>query len=250
MALRAGCGTQSTELARKDCDVTRSHDGWTFIFDVDGTLVDSAAAIVECWRETLQTFGHTYSFDGLHRFSGMAGPDLLARVLPREALGDMQEIEDAQAKRYRTVYLPGIKAFVGVRELFMQLRADGHAIGLATSCRRDELHVYERQLQILDLVGAVACGSDDARGKPHPDLYERVVHGLAPRTLRHVIAVGDTPYDAMAARALGIRPIGTVTGGFSQSQLEDAGCIAVCLGPTDLAQYLRSPAAIEERLSF
>jgi phosphoglycolate phosphatase-like HAD superfamily hydrolase len=224
---------------------------WTFIFDVDGTLVDSAGAIIECWQGTLRELGHEFTFEELHRLSGMDGAEMLARVLPNaehaELIGRALAL---QAKRYQALYLQDVRAFDGVRELFEELHAAGHQIGLGTSCSPPELAVYHSRMNVQHLVDAVACGGDTARGKPHPDLFELVLHKLNPATLHRVLAVGDTPYDAMAAAAVGIRAIGTVTGGFSQTALEDAGCIAVALGPRDLAASLRASGRFEEQFAF
>jgi phosphoglycolate phosphatase-like HAD superfamily hydrolase len=180
----------------------------------------------------------------------MDGAEMLARVLPKAALGEsIGPALALQANRYQDLYLPDIRPFDGVRELFEQLHAAGHRIGLGTSCSPPELAIYQSRMNVQHLVDAVACGGDAARGKPHPDLFELVIHKLNPPTLRHVLAVGDTPYDAMAAAAVGIRAIGTVTGGFSQTELEDAGCLAVTFGPRDLAASLRTPERFEEQLA-
>jgi HAD superfamily hydrolase (TIGR01549 family) len=246
-------GRREDLRAQRSCVVSASSDRqpWTFIFDVDGTLVDSARAIIECWRGTLEELGHEFTFEQLHRFSGMDATEMLAHVLPEAELGKLTDAALAlQAKRYQDIYLPHIKPFEGVRELFEELRAAGHRIGLATSCSPPELAVYQSCMNVQHLVDAVACGGDTARGKPHPDLFELVLHKLNPPTLHHVLAFGDTPYDAIAAAAVGIRTIGTVTGGFSQTQLEDAGCIAVALGPHDLAASLRAPGRFEEQFAF
>jgi phosphoglycolate phosphatase-like HAD superfamily hydrolase len=104
-------------------------------------------------------------------------------------------------------------------------------------------------MKVQHLVDALACGGGPARGKPHPDLFELALHKLAPPTLRHVLAVGDSPYDAAAAAAVGIRTIGTTTGGFSRSELKDAGCIAVTVGLRDLAASLRELWRFEEQLA-
>jgi phosphoglycolate phosphatase-like HAD superfamily hydrolase len=56
--------------------------------------------------------------------------------------------------------------------------------------------------------------------------------------------IGDTPYDAEAARKAGIPAVGVLCGGFPESALREAGCIAVFEGPSDLlARYAESPLA-------
>src|SRR5207253_10705723 len=54
-----------------------------FIFDVEGTLVDTVMATLCCWRTTLEGFGFSVTLADLHRYSGMDGSDMLARLLPQ-----------------------------------------------------------------------------------------------------------------------------------------------------------------------
>jgi HAD superfamily hydrolase (TIGR01549 family) len=195
------------------------------IFDVEGTLVDCAFHITESWHQTLQDRGYLFSDLLLHKYSGMDSDDMLRILLPDANDDEKAWIKNRQAERYREEFLPKIQAVPGVRSLLKQLHRNGHRIALATACMSDELATY------LDLTGAgefidiVACGDDGVRGKPHPDLFRLALGRLGAR--KNATAVGDTPYDAIAASRAGIRTIGTMTGGFSMRELEDAGCYAV-----------------------
>jgi phosphoglycolate phosphatase-like HAD superfamily hydrolase len=100
----------------------------------------------------------------------------------------------------------------------------------------------ERYLDITGIAGlvdGVACGNDVKVGKPSPDLVslalKRVRAGRA-----QAVLVGDTPYDSEAARAAGIRPIGVLTGHFSERTLREAGCEAVFADVLRFADALRS----------
>jgi HAD superfamily hydrolase (TIGR01509 family) len=224
---------------------------WTFIFDVEGTLVDCAEPIIRSWQDTLGSFGHSFSYEQVHRLSGMDANDMLAKLLPATELAHTgAQILLEQTKRYHEVYRPHVRAFPGVKTLFEQLKDAGHRIALGTTCAQADLDCYYPLLGVRDLVDAVACGDDVCRGKPHPDLFESVLQQLRPSKLRHVLVIGDTPYDAEAARKVGVRAIGTTTGGFTQTELENAGCVAVCLGPHELAEYLSNPAAVADQFAF
>jgi phosphoglycolate phosphatase-like HAD superfamily hydrolase len=65
------------------------------------------------------------------------------------------------------------------------------------------------------------------RGKPHSDLFRYVLDKLALHQHSQALAIGDTPYDAMAALATGMRSVGVLTGGFSEVELKQAGCASV-----------------------
>jgi phosphoglycolate phosphatase-like HAD superfamily hydrolase len=84
------------------------------------------------------------------------------------------------------------------------------------------------------MIDAVACGADAAHGKPHP--FEVCLRKLG--CMPHdALAVGDTPYDARAARSAGVTPIGLETGGFARAALAKAGCVAVFSDPADLLKH-------------
>jgi HAD superfamily hydrolase (TIGR01549 family) len=195
------------------------------VFDVEGTLVDCAYQVTESWHQTLGDCGHSFSGLQLHKYSGMDSDDMLRILLPDAGDAEKDPIKNQQAERYRKEFLPKVKAIPGVRSLLKQLRRNGHRIALATTCKSDELAIYLELTGAGEFIDVVACGDDGVKGKPHPDLFRLALGRLGAR--KNATAVGDTPYDAIAASRAGIRTIGTMTGGFSMRELEDAGCYAV-----------------------
>jgi hypothetical protein len=79
-------------------------------------------------------------------------------------------------------------------------------------------------MHVLELVDAVACGDDVRKGKPHPDLYYSGLKKIGLKKADQAMCVGDSPFDAMAARLLGLRAAGVLTGGFTSAALARAGC--------------------------
>ena len=195
------------------------------IFDVEGTLVDCVYQTLESWRETLADFGLTFSVEQLHPYLGMDGGEMLDFLLrDSKARGLKQEILSEQGVRYREKFLPTVAAFPGIRSLFGSVRELGWRIGLATTCQPDELQHYGTIVGAFDLVEAVACGADVKRGKPDSSLYAVALERLG-TDARQALAVGDTPYDAVAAARAGLAgTIGVLTGGFSSTALRAAGC--------------------------
>jgi len=209
------------------------------IFDVEGTLVDCVQETLSCWRETFHSFGFEFSIAELHRHSGRDAGDMIGALLPP---GDAERLasalKEAQGKRYRQEYLPRVKALPQVRPLLERLRGEGHGLAIATSCASDELRHYIGLTKISDLIDTVACGEDVKREKPHPDLV-RVALARA-GSCAHAVMIGDTPYDAQAANAAGVTPIGVLSGGFSRSELTNAGCVAVYADPAQLLENTKA----------
>jgi HAD superfamily hydrolase (TIGR01549 family) len=195
------------------------------IFDVEGTLVDCASQNTESWRVVLEEAGHSYAHETLHRYSGMDPGDMLSLLMRGLTDDEKKRLQQAQGDHYRANFLPQVKAFPHVRDVFEQLRSTGHRVGIATTSSGDELALYFELTGVKDMVDAIACGDDHTRGKPHPDLFRLALQRLGLR--KNATAVGDTPYDAISAGRAGMRAIGTLSGGFPARELEEAGCQGV-----------------------
>jgi phosphoglycolate phosphatase-like HAD superfamily hydrolase len=197
-----------------------------YIFDVEGTLIDCVAEILRCWSETLAAFDVLVPSKDLQRLSGMDGDEMLAILAPGLDEDARKDILTAQGERYRAVYLPRVRAFPGVGAAFTAIKSRGGRIGLATDCQADERKCYRSLIEVDNLIDAIACGDEASKGKPDPSLVELALHHLGTSASRATM-IGDTPFDAQAARRAGANAWGTLGGGHSRSSLLDAGCSLV-----------------------
>lgn len=215
------------------------------IFDVDGTLIDSVDHHARSWQETLRHFGFDLPFERIRQQIGKGADQLMPALLPQEVV-DRQgpEIEAHRLELFKREYLPQVRPFPAVRELFERLLADDKRIALATSAKADELTAYEKMLDIANLFDAETSADDANRSKPHPDIFEVALGRIGPVERERVVVVGDTPYDAQAASRAGLRTVGLLSGGFPEEQLRESGCFAIYRDPADLlARYEDSPLA-------
>lgn len=210
-----------------------------YIFDVEGTLVDSVRHNLLSLQESLADFGIEAPYEGLQLYSGLDGNQTLQLVAPDLVEADRKRVLEAQGKLYERKYLASVKAFAGVREVFLALTGEGGRIALATDCKGATLRHYLSLLAADDLIDSVACGDDVEHGKPDPRLV-----GLALRKLQvpaaQAVVIGDTPYDAEAASGAGTASVGVLTGGFSKETLLQAGCLSVAQEVRDLVSYLNA----------
>jgi beta-phosphoglucomutase-like phosphatase (HAD superfamily) len=220
-----------------------------FIFDVEGTLLDTVLVTLQCWSETLAEIGYSFAVADLHPYSGMDGKRMLRRLLNRHDPKLLEHIAALQGERYRLRYLPHVRPFAGIRQLFTIIKDGGAKIALATSCDKDELAHYRAIMNVDDLIDCACSGDDVRREKPAPDVVN-----LATRRLRvppgQVAMIGDTPSDAEAAHAAGLASIGVQTGHFSRSDLVDAGCAAVFFDLQALARKLEQGRAVKPAEEF
>ncbi|MDX6613094.1 MAG: hypothetical protein QOD75_2280 [Blastocatellia bacterium] len=208
------------------------------IFDIDGTLVDSVDLHAQAWKEAIKHFGKDIPYQMVRRQIGKGGDQLLPVFFSREELEEFgEELEKFRGDLFKRDFLPRVRAFPLVRELFQRVADDGKSIGLASSAKEDEIKAYKKLAHIEDLVEEETSADDAEKSKPHPDIFAAALKSLKVNAAE-AIAVGDTPYDAEAAGKLGIRTIGVRCGGFPEGELDSAGCIAIYDDPSDLlARY-------------
>lgn len=220
------------------------------IFDIDGTLVDSVDLHAEAWQRAFHHFGHNeIEFEEVRSQIGKGGDHLLPVFLTRqeiEKFGD--EIEKYRADLFRREYLHRVRPFPGVRALFQRLKADGYKLALASSSNKKDLEEYKRIANITDLLEADTSADDAERSKPDPDIFAAALKRLGKLRPEEAVVIGDTPYDAEAARKLGIRSIiGVLCGGFAEDDLRRAGCIEIFRDPEDLLERYPQSAFAERK---
>jgi len=214
------------------------------IFDIDGTLVDSVDLHAQAWQETFRHFGREVPFPVLRHQIGRGADQLLPLFFSSEELESFgKELEKHRSGLYKRLYLPDVKAFPKVRELFERIKSDGKLIALASSSAKEEADYYKHLANIEDLVEAEVCSEDVENSKPAPDVFTVALRRIG-RDSHDVLVVGDTPYDAEAAAKSNLRSLGALCGGFAEQELLDAGTIAIFRDPEHLLErYDNSPLA-------
>jgi HAD superfamily hydrolase (TIGR01549 family) len=217
------------------------------IFDIDGTLVDSVDLHAKAWQVAFEKFGKEVSFGAIRRQIGKGADQLLPVFFSKDELNQFgDELDSYRSKLFQREYLPTVKAFSKVRELFERIKQDGRKIALASSAKEDELKVYKKIARIDDLIQAETSSGDVKKSKPHPDIFASALEELGNIAPDQVIAVGDTPYDAQAAGKINLRAIGLLCGGWNEEELRRSGCVAIYRDPADLVgRYDSSPLARE-----
>jgi HAD superfamily hydrolase (TIGR01509 family) len=216
------------------------------LFDIDGTLMDSVNLHAQAWQEALARFGKEVKYEDVRSQIGKGGDKLLPVFLDEEELERFgEDLDEYRGGLYERQYLPWAKPFPGARDLLARLKQAGTLVGLASSCKRTELGYYLRLVGGASLVDAATTAEDAEQSKPQPDIFLACLEKLA-LDPGDAVAVGDSPYDAVAAGRAGIRTVGVLSGGFPQRDLEAAGCIAIYQDVGDILERLQtSPLAPE-----
>jgi HAD superfamily hydrolase (TIGR01509 family) len=212
----------------------------SFVFDLDGTLVDSVYQHVLAWREALESEGIALSAWRIHRKIGMSG-GLLTNMLLRET-GTVLDAERLERMRraHAAAYARRtgeIRALPGARALLEALSGAGIPWAIATSSRM-ETAAATLALLGVDLAAVPVVTRDEVRyAKPDPDLFvaAAVRLGVPPET---TAVVGDSIWDMLAARRARALGIGVLSGGYGVDELERAGAYRVYEDPADLLRHL------------
>jgi HAD superfamily hydrolase (TIGR01549 family) len=211
------------------------------IFDLDGTLLDSVDLHAIAWHEAMMKFGHDVTFEQARSQIGKGGDKLIPVFLSVDDQRDHgKELDEWRGQRFKAKYLPLVRPFSAVPDLLTRVRDAGLRVAIASSAKRDELDKYLEIADITKLVVATSSSEDADESKPAPDVFEIVLKKLEIGG-SNAVAIGDTPYDAIAARKAGISTIGVLCGGFTEDSLRHAGCVEVYPGPATLfASFERS----------
>ena len=193
------------------------------IFDVEGTLVDCVPLVLESWRDILAKAGYSFELRQLQPYSGMDGEWMLEQLLPHADAQQRHELLKMQGEHYRSTFIHRARPFPGLRDLFHRLEQFGVGIGIATTCKLDELEIYDQHMRVVGMANAVTCGESVKHGKPDSALLRNCLEALQVSDPASALAVGDTPYDARAGAAIGVHCAGVRTGGFTDEILWEAG---------------------------
>jgi HAD superfamily hydrolase (TIGR01549 family) len=211
-----------------------------FLFDLDGTLVDSVYQHVLAWREALETEGIDLSVWRVHRKIGMSG-GLLTNILLRETQVD---IDPARVERLQRLHaeaykrnLANVRPLPGATALLSALTNAQIPWAIATSGPLETAAPVLEKLGV-DLSRTPVITRDQVKfAKPEPDLFIAAAARIDVR-IETASVVGDSVWDMLAAtraRALGI---GLLSGGYGLEELERAGAYRVYEDPADLLKHL------------
>ena len=213
--------------------------GPAFLFDLDGTLVDSVYQHVLAWQDALDRMGIELAVWRIHRKIGMSG-GLFANALLRET---GRAVTAEEADRLRVLHgeayssrVEQVRPLPGARELLEHLTRVGVPWAIATSGYIESARPTLEGLGVPETT-PVVTRDQVAHAKPDPDLFLAAAERLGVDIARAVV-VGDSVWDLLASRRAGALGVGLLSGGYGQEELERAGAYRVYEEPADLLRHL------------
>ena len=184
------------------------------LWDLDGTLVDSAEFHWLSWRETMAAEGMEITYQQFLDSFGQKNDRVLALWLGRDASPEtVRRIADAKEAGYRQLAeAHGLTPLPGAAEWIHRLHAGGWKQAIASSAPRENVGVMLRALRLDRDFDAIVSAEDVTAGKPDPEVFLKAAAKLALPPSRCIV-VEDAAVGVEAARRAGIRCIGVSLGG-------------------------------------
>jgi HAD superfamily hydrolase (TIGR01549 family) len=215
------------------------------LFDLDGTLLDTVYDHVAAWSAALAGAGIIIPKWKIHRRIGMSGRSLVPQLLrelknpPRKV--DIESLEEKHDTEFQNIN-PRPDPLPGANELLDYLTRRGIRWAIATTGGKKQTKHLLKDLEIPRKV-PVVTGDDVANAKPSPDVFVFAAERLKV-PIGDCIVVGDSIWDVLAAGRKRALPVGLLSGGYSQEELERAGAFRVYADPADMLLHIEDLGAL------
>jgi HAD superfamily hydrolase (TIGR01509 family) len=208
-----------------------------FLFDLDGTLTDTAYEHVVAWSDALKSVGISIPSWKIHRRIGMSGQSLMRQVMRqhKHRKVNLEKLEGKHAALFER-RIQHVRPLPGAEELLRHLTQRGVSWAIATTGSRAQTKRLLQGLRIPPNT-KVVTGDDVEKAKPSPEIFVTAAERLNV-PIEHCIVIGDSVWDMLAAgrrRALGV---GVLSGGYSQAELEQSGAFRVYADPADMLEHI------------
>ena len=189
-----------------------------FIFDWDGTLIDSTGHIIGAMQAAASELQILIlSSAEVQNIIGLGLPEAILALYPELDEAARHELKLGYAKHYIALNEEPPELFPGVANTLEHLKAKGHLLAVATGKSRRGLQRVLDQLDMLEFFHATRC-ADETRSKPHPQMLHDLLAELA-IPVECAVMVGDTEYDMAMAQDAGMARIGVDYGAHAVERL-------------------------------
>ena len=195
------------------------------LLDIDGTLVDSNDKHAHCWVEAFAHFGKEVDWNVIRGQIGKGGDLLVPDMLDaREMRRFGEQLKKYRGELWKRSYMKSVKPFPGVQDAVRAIHDRGIKLAFASSSNADEVEYYVELLGVADILEGTTSKADAQLSKPSPEIFEAALERVQSDPAR-TFAVGDTPYDVLAAHRVPVPIVALRCGGFPEELLARAELI-------------------------
>jgi len=202
-----------TDLINK-CD----HPIKAFLFDLDGTLVDSSEAIIETVKKVLDSKGHSYDEQKILWMIGMPLEEMFRTLVPNLSDYKVNRYTNEYRKHYTNIHLKHTKIQTETVRLLRKLKDHDFKLGIVTTKYRKPVLELLRHFNLIDMFDTIVTGYEVKRHKPAPDIILEAAKRLCIKASNCAV-VGDSPIDIEAGKRAGALTIAVLTGPHTRQQM-------------------------------
>lgn len=212
------------------------------VFDIDGTLVDSRAAILDAAVQAARAVGLPEpTYEAVRGGVGLSLHEALQRLAPDLTGPELADFITAYQEAFRRLHaMPEFSEplYPGAMDLLNRLKRDGWRLSLATGRSRRGVERSLARAGWAELFLSHHC-AEDGPGKPDPAMLIRAMD-VCGVTAARTVMIGDTSHDMHMALNAGVRPQGVAWGFHTAEEVRASGAVHVAEDFTDLEAGLHS----------
>lgn len=192
------------------------------LLDIDGTLVDSNDKHTDCWVEAFARFDKEVPWKTIREQIGKGGDLLVPDTLnAREMQTFGEKLKKDRGELWKKKYMQTVQPFPGVVDAIRALHDRGVKLAFASSSLPGEVEYYVELLGVADLLQGTTSKEDAEFSKPSPEIFRAALERVKSDPAQ-TLAVGDTPYDILAAHRTPVPIAAVLCGGFPRETLAKA----------------------------
>ena len=209
------------------------------LFDLDGTIINSAEGIINCVRYALEDFGITEEDD--EKLKAFIGPPLVDsfQEFYHFSEEDAKKATEKYRERYRDKGIFEIEMYDGIEEVFHILKERKKTIALATSKPEVFATRIMEKLGLISYIDVITGSEFDGRRDKKEDVLEEVFLRLGNPKPEEVLMIGDRKFDIIGAKAWGVDSVGVTYGFAPEGELEEYGATYIADSPDEILDYVR-----------
>jgi beta-phosphoglucomutase len=202
----------------------KTGNGYGILWDVDGTLVDTAELHFQAWLTLARDIGKPFTRDDFAATFGWRNPEIIPKLFGAHySEAEVAELGDRKERLYRAEARKGLALLPGVKDLLAALHAAGFKQAVGSSAPRLNLDLILDMMQVHQYIPITVAMEDTAKGKPNPEVFLIAARRLEIAPQRCLV-FEDAPVGVQAAKAGAMKAIGvTFVGHHSAAKLKEAG---------------------------
>jgi beta-phosphoglucomutase len=220
------------------------------IWDVDGTLVDTAELHFQAWEAICRGLSRPFSRADFAATFGRRNPEIIGHLFGQcFSAREVDDLGERKEEAYRAAAERGVGLLPGVRALLEGLHQAGFKQAIGSSAPLANVELILRLTGTDRFFGAISSCEDTQRGKPDPQVFQVAAHKLGVAPARCLV-MEDAPAGVQAAKAGGMKCIAvSFVGHHADATLREAGADLVVktleqVSVPTVRQILNSPCGV------